>query len=74
MRDCRGIIQKNRGLLSDTDYDSRRDKKYEAKDIEGSVLKILEDCKKRQLKIQDMQISRGSLEQHFMELMKGEEK
>lgn len=49
-------------------------KKYEAKDIEGSVLKILEDCKKRQLKIQDMQISRGSLEQHFMELMKGEEK
>lgn len=45
--------------------------KFEAKDIGESMLDILEDYKSKNIKIQDIKISRGTLEQHFLELMEG---
>ena len=45
--------------------------KFEAKDIGESMLDILEDYKSKNIKIRDIKISRGTLEQHFLELMEG---
>ena len=38
------------------------------------MLTLLEDFKKRKLAISDIKINRGTLEQHFIQIAKGEEK
>lgn len=43
---------------------------YTADQIADTLLKVLENYKQRQLAILDIKISRGSLEQHFIELAK----
>lgn len=49
-------------------------KEFEANDIGEFLLNILQDYKKNKIQIQDIKISRGSLEQHFMGLIKGGKK
>ncbi len=42
-----------------------------AENIGDTMLAILEDCRKRQRQVLDIQVSRGTLEQHFMDMAKG---
>ncbi len=39
--------------------------------IGDAMLAILEDCRRRQRQVLDIQVSRGTLEQHFMDMAKG---
>ncbi len=45
---------------------------YEADDIGDSLIAILRDCQERNAAIQDIRVDRGSLEQHFLKIAKGE--
>lgn len=47
---------------------------FESDDIADTMLTLLEDFKKRKLAISDIKINRGTLEQHFIQIAKGEEK
>ncbi len=42
-----------------------------AENIGETMLAILEDCRRRQRQVLDIQVSRGTLEQHFMDMAKG---
>ena len=47
--------------------------KYESDDIGETLLSLLTRCKENGESIIDVQINRGSLEQHFMKIAKGEQ-
>ena len=44
----------------------------ESEDIGETMLALLMEYKEKGIKITDIQIDRGSLEQHFMKIAKGE--
>ena len=45
---------------------------YESDDIGNSLLAILKNYQEKNTMIQDIQVDRGSLEQHFLKIAKGE--
>ena len=45
---------------------------YESDDIGNSLLAILKHYQEKNTMIQDIQVDRGSLEQHFLKIAKGE--
>lgn len=45
---------------------------FEADDIGESLISILKGYRKKEIEIQDIQVNRGSLEQHFVKIAKGE--
>ena len=45
---------------------------YESEDIGTDLMKLLEQYRKRSATILDLHVDRGSLEQHFMKITKGE--
>lgn len=47
------------------------DETYEAEDINDALLEHLEDYRQRGIKVLDIKIDRGSLEQHFIEIARG---
>ena len=45
---------------------------YESDDIGNSLAAILKGCQEKNIAIQDIRVDRGSLEQHFLKIAKGE--
>lgn len=41
---------------------------YEADNIENTLISLLEDLKQREIKVLDIKVDRGTLEQHFLEM------
>ena len=52
---------------------SQGNRRYEAANIADTLLTLLEDYKRKGMAILDIRIDRGTLEQHFMELVRRKE-
>ena len=45
------------------------EEEYESQDIEAALEAILKDCRERKATIEDIRVDRGTLEEHFVELV-----
>lgn len=50
------------------------DKNFETDNIEDTLLNLLKDLKQKQIEVLDIRVNRGTLEQHFIEIVRRTEK
>lgn len=53
-------------------YNENRDESFDSNDIKDTLLWRLEDYKHKGITVLDVKVDRGTLEQHFINISKGE--